>query len=498
MRYILTILLISALTNLNAQAPDFILTDTDGTTHNLYSYINEGKTVVLNFSTTDCSECWNFHETGNMNTANALYGPSGTDEMVFLLLEIDSLSGMNALQGEGLYTAGNWLTGTDFPIIDNAQDVAAQYGITDTPTVIAVCADTTTTDLYTAGYPTASSMYITHNKCVPTSTANELTIIDMSNEVFCGALKPQLILMNTGTDTINTAEIEFASDIQADTVNWVSTLAPNQYTKLTFNTIITEATTITATILTTNGMADGNTFTKTVEAAPLQFAERITISIRTDGFGCETQWDFTNETGAIINTGGNVDATAGNRTIEYDPTTGACSEAGYANSTNYIVSYPSNDTVIIPSGCYVFNIIDDWGDGICCNHGEGSYTITNQDGTVLATGDDFGAQDRIVLNITNEIITDIQQPIDKTTFKAFPNPAHDNFNISFDLNETSEVSVSMYNALGQRVQSIQNTKYSAGQNNIQVHTRELPSGIYFITLHTEIGDFSKRITIAKP
>ena len=133
MKYIQILLLIATLTNLNAQAPDFSLTDIDGTTHNLYSYLDEGKTVILNFSTTDCGECWNFHETQNMNTANEIYGANGTDEMVFLFLEIDSLSGLDELGGDGLYTAGNWLAGTNFPIIDDAQNVANEYGITDTP-----------------------------------------------------------------------------------------------------------------------------------------------------------------------------------------------------------------------------------------------------------------------------------------------------------------------------------------------------------------------------
>jgi len=148
MRYILTTLLIATLANLNAQAPDFTLTDIDGTTHHLYGYLGEGKTIILNFATTDCGECWNFHQTQNMNTANALYGASGTDEMVFLFLEIDSTSGLSELQGEGLYTSGDWLTGTTFPVIDNAQDVAAQYDITSVPAVVAVCGDTTATHLY--------------------------------------------------------------------------------------------------------------------------------------------------------------------------------------------------------------------------------------------------------------------------------------------------------------------------------------------------------------
>jgi len=311
-------------------------------------------------------------------------------------------------------------------------------------------------------------------------------------------IHPELILINTGTDTINTAQIEFLSDVQVDTVDWTGTLAPDQFLELTFGTTITQASSITVNILAVNGVTDDNSFTKNVEAAPLQFAERITISIQTDGFGCETQWDFSNSTGISILTGGNVDATAGNRTIEYDADTGECGEAGYANNASYVTSFPSSDTVLISSGCYEFHIVDDWGDGICCDYGEGSYTITNQDGTILASGGDFGAEERVVLNITNEVITDIQQPLDKNTFQVFPNPAQDNFNISFDLNETSDVSMIMYNALGKQVKSLQNTRYSAGQNTIEMSTRHLPSGLYFVTLHTEGGDFSKRITIAKP
>jgi len=474
MRYILTALLISTFTNINAQATDFTLTDIDGTTH------------------------WNFHQTRNMNTAHTLYGADGANEMVFLFLEIDNTSNLGELEGMGLNTQGNWLNETDFPIIDNAQDVADDYGISNVPTVIAVCADMTTMDLFTAGYPTPQSMYIAHNACTPASLANDLSIIDINNETSCGELQPELVLMNTGTDTINAAQIEFISGMQVDTADWTGTLAPKEYAELTFSTSITEATSITANILTTNGVADGNSFTKNIEIAPLQFAERIIITIQTDGFGCETQWDLFNPAGNVVLTGGNINATAGNRSIEYDADTGECGTAGYANNSSFIASFPASDTLLVESGCYEFHIVDDWGDGMCCNFGEGSYTITNQNGTVLASGGDFGAEERIILNIDNGITVDTQEPIDQNTLQVFPNPAQDNFNISFDLNETSEVSVSLYNALGQRVQYLQNTRYSAGQNNIQINTRNLPSGLYFATLHTENGDFSKRITIAKP
>eukprot|EP00957_Ditylum_brightwellii_P058840 4461090-Ditylum_brightwellii.AAC.1 len=42
------------------------------------------------------------------------------------------------------------------------------------------------------------------------------------------------------------------------------------------------------------------------------------------------------------------------------------------------------------NSCLLFTILDSWGDGICCDSGEGSYSIT-YDGSEVASGGDFGA-----------------------------------------------------------------------------------------------------------
>ena len=64
---------------------------------------------------------------------------------------------------------------------------------------------------------------------------------------------------------------------------------------------------------------------------------------------------------------------------------GTALATGGANSTE----------VCLPSGCYTFTINDSYGDGICCDHGTGSYTLSTSNGGVLATGGDFGYNESV-------------------------------------------------------------------------------------------------------
>jgi len=74
-----------------------------------------------------------------------------------------------------------------------------------------------------------------------------------------------------------------------------------------------------------------------------------------DDYPVDITWELANSDGEIIEEGG--------------------------SGTTEMFCLPSND-------CYAFTIYDSYGDGICCDYGEGSYTLT-WDGSVIGGGNDF-------------------------------------------------------------------------------------------------------------
>ena len=152
MKKLLFVLAFIANFNLYAQipngsvAPDFTITDYYGTSHNLYAYLNSGKTVFLEIFAAHCPSCWGYHQTHKMKNMYNNFGPTGTDEIMVLALEYDQWNDSNAFIGNGpaWVTQGNWLNGTPFPIFnveDPSRGVFVDYNVTSYPVVYKICPD---------------------------------------------------------------------------------------------------------------------------------------------------------------------------------------------------------------------------------------------------------------------------------------------------------------------------------------------------------------------
>ena len=131
-----------------AYAPNFYGTDIDGNPHNLHDLLEQDKAVILDFSTTWCGPCWSYHNIGALHDFMETYGPEGTDEAMVFYIECDPTTNMDDLNGTGGRTLGDWVSGTNYPILDYSY-IANQYQVGSYPTILMVCPDRKLTSIGT-------------------------------------------------------------------------------------------------------------------------------------------------------------------------------------------------------------------------------------------------------------------------------------------------------------------------------------------------------------
>ncbi len=97
------------------------------------------------------------------------------------------------------------------------------------------------------------------------------------------------------------------------------------------------------------------------------YGDQLVITITTDNYPLETSWQLVNQSGSVVQS-----INAGNLT-----------QSGTSYTWNICLS--STD-------CYDFTIYDTYGDGICCTHGNGSYSVS-YNGIVVASGGSFNSSE---------------------------------------------------------------------------------------------------------
>ena len=130
-------------------APNFTVTDINGTSHTLYDYLDSGYVTVLELLSVTCGHCIAYAPgTENSYQTN---GPNGTNVARFLGLEVNSSTDSSAI--------ANFMStyGVTMPIADNVSPVGINYQLYYTPSYFVVYPD--------SSYTTLCPMY-----CVTTSS----------------------------------------------------------------------------------------------------------------------------------------------------------------------------------------------------------------------------------------------------------------------------------------------------------------------------------------
>ena len=225
------------------------------------------------------------------------------------------------------------------------------------------------------------------------------SIIHPEGETCGDNFSPIVRLRNNGANTVTSVDIEY--DINgggAQTYSWSGSLESSQSVNVTLPELASPTGTNTFNATTVSGTINGsNTDENTDNDAAsstytISTGVSVELEIVTDDYGFETAWQLEDESNTVIHEGGNLSVIPGGNQSASPEDDGA-----YNNNSTITYSW------CLSEGCYNYTIYDDWGDGICCDYGNGSYTITNlDDGSILASGGDFGVSETVQICVSEE------------------------------------------------------------------------------------------------
>tara|TARA_R110002073_G_scaffold183249_1_gene341429 strand:+ start:230 stop:958 length:729 start_codon:yes stop_codon:yes gene_type:complete len=128
------------------------------------------------------------------------------------------------------------------------------------------------------------------------------------------------------------------------------------------------------------------------------------------------------------------------------------------------------------------------------NQGDNELVISASSGGVLLDRFDFFTVGEL-MPVSNE--EDTFGPNAYKLSQNYPNPFNPSTNINFTIPASSDVELTIYNLLGQKVSTLLNTKMNAGTHTISFDASNLASGIYLYRLKAGDKVMNKRMTLIK-
>lgn len=79
----------------------------------------------------------------------------------------------------------------------------------------------------------------------------------------------------------------------------------------------------------------------------------------------------------------------------------------------------------------------------------------------------------------------------------YPNPFNPSTNIQFELDQTSEIELAIYDVIGNKLSTIASGSYAAGSHSVSWNASNFPSGVYLYRLQTATQSFTQRMLLVK-
>ena len=552
-------------------AQDFTFTDLNGNTHNLYSYLNSGKTVFIDISASWCGPCWSFHSSGVWDDLYANHGPLGntnvlsttTNDVMVLFFEGDDQTTTGCLYNNSscntsyAATQGDWVTGTKYPIIsDNTAAINtlnANYGLTYFPTLYMICPDRSTTLLSTTALANGDAYYnlIASTPCQKASASLDAALKNGYPQALissCDSMNPTIYLTNEGTAPLTSATITYkVNGVTQKTYNWTGNLATYSVGSITgvklFGNVGTN--TITAVVSNPNGGADANA-ANDATAYTVSNLVMTTSAVATVAEGFQNtfpptnwgtvnggdptyQWTTASVGGMQASTksafidlwdtpDGDVDemvlqtldlSTAATASMSFDIAKAAIAnqydrlrvrastDCGKTWTTVYY-KYDNATTnplqTVMNSNAWTPSAAANWrNDVVSLNAYAGMSNVLLKFQTTSGYSNNLYI-DNINLTTTTNSVKSINNI---TNVSLVPNPASSESSIEVSLANQDNITISVYNTMGQLVISQQHNNVALGDNTFSLNTVDLTNGMYNVVVKTSNGINTQKLAISK-
>jgi hypothetical protein len=461
-------------------------------TYKLYDYLNAGYTVIFDVSATWCGPCWNYHNTGALDQLYAAHGPAGqpgvnantTNDVMVIWIDGDpSTADATMLNGAG--AIGNWINPTGnhevtFPMANPTSAVTNQitsaYAIGYYPTIYRICPDRIVTEI---GQANAATLYQGVGQCpsLPTASIDAKIINSTGASSICGPgnYTPKVKIQNYGLSPLTSATVNVISNGNVvSTGTYSGNLETFSVADVTCSVIENfEGGELTIVVNPAGDVNPANgTLNLNVLGASQAEGVEVFVEIVTDKYGSETTWNIKNSTGTTVLSGG-----------PYND----LSAAGPGTTVQPIKSVTLNE-----NECYTFTILDSYNDGIFSTlYGEGSYTVKDAQGNVLATGGEFTTSESKPFKSGS-----VSSGVGLTekgiaNFTIFPNPSNGIFTVKSD-------EMLMYNSLElvDQVGRILKT-YEISNTTLNIELDEIANGNYNLIFKNSNGKHIEKIQISK-
>lgn len=298
-----------------------------------------------------------------------------------------------------------------------------------------------------------------------------------------GALNPTVKVYNNGSETITAASIEYnVNGGTNSTYAFSGSIAPATYKnvtlpEITFSPVANN--TLNVKVANVNGSADQNAANNTKTVTDLLLTtkvagnRRLTMNFTQDQYGSESTWKVLDEaTGAVI-----------------------AQDGPFANLSSSGTQLHSKDLFISESKCYVLQVVDAYGDGINSGTGNGKYELVSGATVIASSNGVYGKGESTWFKSGSAL--GIEEIVESGSLSLAPNPARQFATLNFNLKNSAEISVEVYDAVGRLVNTVANKAFSAGTNKLTIPTADLAPGLYHVKIQTASGNSTLKLSVLK-